>query len=357
MEIIGFDLHKRESQLAIKSADGTITDLRIATTRARLTQVFQPRPPARILLEASTESEWVAQLLESLGHEVIVADPNFAAMYATRSRRAKTDKRDARTLMQACELGAYRRAHRLSAARRHIRAQLAVRDTLVRSRTRCIALTKALVRRDGGRVPTSASRTVWRRVQALELSELLGAEVAPLLQVLVPLNEQIAVVDARLAALAVTEPVIQQLATMPQIGIVTAAAVVATVDDITRFATPHALEAYFGLVPSEDSSADRRRLGRITKAGNARVRWLLVEAAWRMMRTTKPETAALRTWALGIAARRGKRIAAVALARRLVGILYALWRDGVPYTATKLTPPAATRRRRAASPHAHAEVA
>ena len=80
MEIIGLDLHKRESQLSIKADDGTITDRRIATSAERFTAVFGPRPRARILLEASTESEWVARHLESLGHEVIVADPNDAPM-------------------------------------------------------------------------------------------------------------------------------------------------------------------------------------------------------------------------------------------------------------------------------------
>ncbi len=72
------------------------------------------RPRAKILLEASTESEWVARRLGSLGHEVLVADPNYAPMYATRSRRTKTDRRDARTLLDACQTGAYRLAHRLS---------------------------------------------------------------------------------------------------------------------------------------------------------------------------------------------------------------------------------------------------
>ena len=114
MDIVGLDLHKRESQLAIKAPDGTITDRRIVTTRDRLSAVFGDRPHARILLEASTESEWVARHLESIGHEVIVADPNFAPMYATRSRRTKTDKRDARALMDACETWAYRPAHRLA---------------------------------------------------------------------------------------------------------------------------------------------------------------------------------------------------------------------------------------------------
>ena len=105
MEIIGLDLHKRESQLSINADDGTITDRRIATTRERFTAVFGARPPARILLEASTESEWVARHLESLGHEVIVADPNYAPMYANRSRRTKTDKRDDAALRVAPVLG------------------------------------------------------------------------------------------------------------------------------------------------------------------------------------------------------------------------------------------------------------
>src|SRR5436309_6356394 len=110
------------------------------------------RPRTKILLEASTESEWVARHLESLGHEVLVADPNYAPMYATRSRRTKTDRRDARTLMDACQTGAYRLAHRLSEPRRHVRAELAVREALVRTRTRYVALAKTLVRRDGLRV-------------------------------------------------------------------------------------------------------------------------------------------------------------------------------------------------------------
>ena len=93
---------------------------------------------AKVLLEASTESEWVARCLEELGHEVVVADPNFAAVYATRSRRVKTDKRDARTLAEACKLGAYRPAYRVSESRRHIRAQLLSREALVRSQAHYI---------------------------------------------------------------------------------------------------------------------------------------------------------------------------------------------------------------------------
>jgi transposase len=114
MTTIGLDLHKRDTQLCIGRDDGTIEERRIATRPDRLTTVLGPLAPARVLLEASTESEWVARLLERLGLEVIVADPNFAPMYATPSRHTKTDRRDARTLMDACRLGAYRLAYRAS---------------------------------------------------------------------------------------------------------------------------------------------------------------------------------------------------------------------------------------------------
>jgi transposase len=134
MEKIGIDVHKVASQVCIQTEDGTFLERRITTTRDALAKLLGGRARARILLEASTESEWVARCLEALGHEVIVADPNYAPMYATRSRRVKTDKRDARTLAEALKLGAYRPAHRVSAERRHARAELAVREALVRTR-------------------------------------------------------------------------------------------------------------------------------------------------------------------------------------------------------------------------------
>jgi transposase len=339
MEMIGIDLHQRESQLCIKSVDGTISERRIGTSRDWFTAVLGDRPRARVLLEATTESEWVARHLEALGHEVIVADPNYAPMYAHRSRRAKTDKRDARTLMQACDTGIYRPAHRLSEARRHVRADLAVREALVRTRTRYVSLAKTLVRRDGLRVASSRSDYVAERIAGLALGPALTRELAPLFHVLAALEEPLAALDARLAELVRTDQAAALLATVPGVGPVTASAFVATVDDVGRFRTAHEVEAYLGLVPREKSSGEKRQLGRITKAGNKRLRWLLVEVGWSILRSKAPETAALRAWGLRIAARRGKRIAVVALARRVAGILFAMWRDGVPYDARKIRLP------------------
>jgi transposase len=337
MDNIGLDLHKRESQLCILTEEGEVIERRIATTRESFAAVLGHRSRARVLLEASTESEWVARHLEALGHEVIVADPNFAPMYATRSRRVKTDRRDARTLAEACRQGTFRRAHRLSEARRHVRAELAVRDALVRTRTRYVALIKALVRRDGLRLPSGEPEHTVKKLARLSVSPALATEVAPLLEVFAPLNEQIDAADQRLERFAAAEPVVTRLMTTPMIGPVTAVAFVATLDDVRRFADGHQVAAYLGLTPSEKSSGERQRRGRISKAGNSRVRYLLVEAAWRVLRTKDPAVAALRTWAQRIAQRRGKSIAAVALARRLAGILYALWRDGQDYRAPRRT--------------------
>ena len=128
MEHIGIDVHKRESQICILTPEGEMIERRIQSTRQHFTKWFAGRARARVLLEASTESEWVAQTLEGLGHEVIVADPNYAPMYPERRRRVKTDRRDARMLAEAARLGSYRPAHRTSAAQRQVRRQLLVRD-------------------------------------------------------------------------------------------------------------------------------------------------------------------------------------------------------------------------------------
>jgi transposase len=103
------------------------------------------------------------------------------------------------------------------------------------------------------------------------------------------------------------EPIALRLTTAPGVGPVTASAFVATIDDIARFRSAHELEAYLGLIPSERSSGEKRQLGHITKAGNGRMRWLLVEAAWQILRSTSPETAALRAWTVEHERRRHHR--------------------------------------------------
>ena len=340
MDHVGMDLGKRESQIATLTEDGELIDLRIRTDRARLAQVFGGRPKAKILMEAATESEWVARCLEELGHEVIVGDPNYAPMYAQRTRRVKTDRRDARALAHACRLGAYRPAHRTSDGRRELRTVLAMREALVRTRTAWISRIQPVLRREGYRIRSGKAETFVARVEELAVSETLRLAIGPVLELFQPLNEQIAMLDERLAAIAAADDVTGRLTTVPGVGPVTAVAFVVTLDNVQRFRDAHQVESYVGLVPREWSSSETQQRGQITKAGSSRMRWLLVQAAWCILRRRKkPETAPLREWADRIAQRRGRRVAAVALARRLAGILYALWRDGAVYQVSKLQSP------------------
>lgn len=331
MEHIGIDVHKNSCQVCILSEDGGLVQRRIKTERASLYALFEDRPPARILIESSTESEWVARCLEEHGHEVIVADPNFAPMYATRSKKVKTDKRDARTLCEACRLGAYRPAHRTSDRQRDVRAHLAVRETLVRTRARYISLVGALARREGCRVKSGVSRSFAARVEEAGLPAHVLAQVEPLLIMLESLNEQIRRADEKLAEIVRDDEVVRRLTTVPGVGPVTATTYAATLDGAARFRDAKQVRSHLGLVPREHSSGERQHRGRISKAGNSRARSLLVEAAWALLRWKTPKTQALHEWAMRIAARRGKATAVVALARKLAGILFALWRDGTEF--------------------------
>lgn len=261
MEHMGIDVHKKDSQICELSQEGELIECRVRTEPQRFAEVLGSRPRARILIESATESEWVARCLEGLGHEVIVADPNFAPMYATRTRRVKTDRRDARALTEANVLGAYRPAHRLSDGQRHVRAQLAVRDALVRTRTRSIAVSRALLRQHGYVGPSGGAETVGRRVVALGVPGRLLSEVGPLLALMRTVNAQLAYCEAEIGHVSEQDPRVRRLRTAPSIGPVTAAAFVATLDEAGRFRRAHQVEAYLGLVPGEWSTGQSQRRG------------------------------------------------------------------------------------------------
>lgn len=331
MEYGAIDLHMKTSLIRIVDADGAVVlDRTIATTREGFTRLFAGRAPLRVLLESGTESEWVAQTIEACGHEVIVADPNYALMYGQRTRRIKTDKRDVAALAEACRLGIYRAAHRVSAAQRAVRRTVRIREQLVRVRTQAINLVRAQLKQEGIRLSAGAAETVGTRLTALELPADLRTALAPLQELLTALGPLLATSDAQVAAHAAADPVVTRLRTVPGIGPITAVTYRAALDTWERFADAGAATAYLGLVPRENSSGTRQRKGAITKAGPGPVRTLLVQAAWVVWRQRRGR-AVLHAWVERLAARRGKRIAVVALARRLARILYAIWRDETVY--------------------------
>jgi transposase len=320
------DLHMRYSQIRIVDAEGAVLrDQRVPTSAVRLVDVFGGHGAMRILLETGTESEWVAQALEAAGHEVIVADPNYAPMYGEIRRKVKTDRRDVAALAEANRRGWYRATHRVSGRQRALRQVLRSRRQLVQMRSGTIALIRSLLRQDGYRLPASSSERMPGRLAALELPGRLQETIAPLRRMVETLTTEIAGVDARLATVAKADPVIARLQSVPGVGPVVALTFRAFVDDVARFRGAAQVSAAIGLVPREDSSAERRHRGHITKAGPPELRSLLVQAAWACWRSKASGT--LRAWVERLAGRRGKRIAVVALARRLSRILFAVWRD------------------------------
>ncbi len=318
------DLHMY-SHIRIVDADGQVLrEQRVVTSADRLVTVFAGHGSMRILLETGTESEWVAHALECAGHTVVVADPNYAPMYGDIRRRVKTDRRDVTALAEANRRGWYRATHRVSAAQRALRQQLRSRRLLVQMRSGTIALIRSLLRQSGYRLTSGSSERVPRRLAQLTLPTGLSATIAPLRRTVEALTSEIAEVDRQLQTQAAADPIVQRLRSVPGVGPVVALTFRAFVDDVARFSSAGQVSAAIGLVPREDSSAERRQRGHITKAGPREVRSLLVQAAWACWRSRA--SGALRAWVERVAGRRGRRIAVVALARRLSRILYALWR-------------------------------
>jgi transposase len=336
MEYGAIDLHTKESQIRIVTSDGRVVlDQRIATRRERFTWLFGERPAMRILLETGTESEWVAQHLESLGHEVVVADPNYAAMYGERTRRIKTDKRDVAALAEANRRGIYRPAHRVSARQRDVRRRLRVRNHLVGMRRQVVSVMRAHLRADGLRLRSGAAESMLVRYRTMAVPETLQEIFAPLVELLETLDPLIRRADQWAKQQATADAVAARLMTAPGVGPLIALSFRATLDDVTRFTDAGQVSSYLGLVPRESSSGDRRCRGAITKAGPGHLRTLLVQAAWTVWRTPSG-SAALHAWVRRLGERRGRKVAVVALARRLARILFAMWRDGHLFQPTRL---------------------
>jgi transposase len=327
------DLHLRRSQIRIVDEDGrVVVDARIDTSAAGFEAWFGPYPPMRLLLESSTESEWVAQRLEACGHEVIVADPNYVAMYATRTRRIKTDRRDVAALADACRQGVYRRAHRVAPAQRRRRQQLRARRQIIRIRTQLINLVRATLRQEGLRLPSGSASSVVPRLARLTIPTDVATVVAPLGALLADTERQIRAADAAVHRDATSDPVVSRLQTVPGVGPVVALTFHAMLDTPDRFGgDARRAAAFVGVVPAERSSGERQQRGRITKTGPGELRALLIQASWAVWGSKTTAARALREWAQALAARRGRRIAIVALARRLVRILFAVWRDGTTF--------------------------
>jgi transposase len=328
MRKIALDLGVRKTAYC-EVRGGAVVQRATVTSVESLASLLGPeQPPAVVAIEACREAWHVHDLLRSWGNEVVLVDTTRSRRLGIGQHGRKTDRIDAEVLALALERGGIPMAHVLSPHRRELRRWLGVRRALVESRANLITTCRGLAREQGVVLPKCAVPVFAKR--ARRSAGIALAVLEPLLKQLDAINPELAAAETKLAELGDTEPVVKLLMTAPGVGPIIAACFVSVIDDAKRFRSPHHVESYVGLVPSEDSSGGKRRLGAISKKGNPYLRSLLVEGAWGILRHRDPKEP-LRVWAEAVAARRSRKIAVTALARRLVGVLWAMWRDSKPY--------------------------
>lgn len=315
-------------------SDGEVVVRKTVKAFEDLRGVLGPQTPqARVAFEACREGWWVADRLEEWGHEPVMVDTTRVRQLGVGQHGSKTDHKDAKVQALAVEQNRVPRAHRLSPHRQALRKQLSVRKGLVETRAGYITMVRSLARSYGVRIRGCEADQFVSVVKETALGEELRSIVEPLVAMLEAIEPQLRMADAKLEQVCRQEPAVVELCTTPGVSIIIAAQYVSVIDDAKRFKHAHQVESYLGLVPSEHTSV-HRKLGSITKQGNSYLRALLVQAGWCILRSKAKDPLVL--WAKEVSRRRGKRIAVVAVARRLAGILWAMWRKGTVYDAEHL---------------------
>ena len=325
MNYCGLDMGKKSSHFCIVDANRAIVREGKVTNRPRMLQrVLGKLKPMRIVVEASTKSFWMADYLETLGHEVVVVDPGRTK--AIGASLIKHDKLDARVLAILNQASLLATVSRPTLQERLARTPIVVRDGLVQGRTKMINTLRSLLDSEGIEVPASSSKACTGVIRlALELAPPeLAVAVAPMLETVDAMTEQITACDKAIEKAVKSDERMQRLMTVPGVGPIVASSYVMAVRDPSRFKNGRQVGAYFGLVPSLYASGKTMRRGRITKCGSARVRWALAIAANALLRSKTPSR--LRDWGQQLVQRLGRKKAVVALARKLASVLWSMWR-------------------------------
>jgi transposase len=340
MDHIAIDLGGKHSQICVRRPDGSIKQETRCPT-GTLAEYFKTlKQPCRIIVETCAEAFGVADAALETGHEVRVVPATLVGCMGVGARGVKTDKRDARVLSEVSTRIDLPSVHIPSPLSRHWKSSCTARESLVSSRTQLVNSVRGWARTQALKIRSGAPEAFPKRVRnaAIYSPDGLPEYIERSLAIIDGLNLQIAAADFDLKLIAKENTNCQRLMSIPGVGPVTAIRFVAAIDQVKRFPNSHSVQSYLGLVPGEDSSSQRKRRTAITKAGPPRVRWVLGQAAWvfrQVCRRRNPRDP-LAIWANELEKRRGKKIAMTALARRLAGIMYALWRDGTHYQPSKL---------------------
>lgn len=331
MLIIGCDFHPTFQQIAFTDTEtGEYGEQRLHHPQ-EAEQFYRALAgrQIRVGMEATGSFRWFRRLLSELRQQLWLGNPT--QIRASAPRRQKTDKRDARQLLKLLLEERFPQVWLPTVADEDLRQLLLHRCRLVRVRTKVQNQLDAIAKNEGlvgQRVATQKER---RQLEALPLTGWYQQRRQDLLELLDQLDQRIAPLNQAVQQAAKERADAQRLMTHPGVGPVVALAYVLAIGDWQRFPRGEYLASYLGLIPEEDSSSNKRRLGHITKQGNSLVRWLLVQAANQAQQCDP-------TWHrqyLRLSRNKHHGVAKVAIARKLAIRLYWMLRSGQDYEQVK----------------------
>jgi transposase len=337
---VGLDVGDRRTHFcAIDGARKVFSRGSVPTTKAGLDESLRPFLGAKVVLEAGSQSPWMSRVLRGRGFEVQVADPRRVQLIAKDPR--KTDRRDAELLARMGGampelLGSVH--HRGELAQSHL-SIVRARDLVVRMRTMAVQQVRSLCKAFGVRLPSSSTRCFAQRVAEL-IPPSLEAAVKPILELVGEFSERIRAFEKTLAEVAKQHyPEVRHLQQVDGVGPVISVAFVLSVEDPKRFTSSRRVGSWLGLCPRSQSSGDSNPQLRISKAGDPRLRRLLVQGAQQLLGPFGANCD-LRHYGLHLAARGGKaakKRAVTAVARKLAVLLHRLWVTGQDYEPLRIT--------------------
>lgn len=331
MIIIGVDYHPSVQQVAfVDTQTGKTGERRLSHSDGEAEHFYRDlerrQVEVRVGMEATGHARWFERLLAELKFELWIGDP--ARIKAARVRKQKTDRQDAQLLLRLLVEDRFPRIWVPSPENRDLRQLIWHRHRLVQMRTRAMNQIQATAMNEGIRRQKALwSKTGRKQLESLTLAPWATRRRQDLLELVDRLDSTVGELTAAIEHEARQRPEALRLMTHPGVGPITALAFVLVIGSPDRFACGKQIGSYLGLIPCEDSSADRQRLGHVTKQGSALLRFLLVEAAQAAIRWD-PDW---RRRFVHLAVRRDRRIAKVAMARKLAVSLYWMWRKGYDY--------------------------
>jgi len=286
-------------------------------------EIAKAGPSPEVALEATYGWYWAADLLAECGARVHLAHP--LAIKAFENRRVKNDRIDATLLAELLRMGRLPEAWIAPVPLRELRELVRYRHKLVDLRSGLKSQVHAVLAKEGVRVPMTDlfGLAGTRLLDRLELGDAYLVRVESLRDLIINLDNEIQMLDRRIHERVGANPSYRAVQQIPGVGPVIGAVFVAELGDVTRFRHANQVASWAGLTPRHRESDTKIRRGRITKQGSRLVRWAAIEAA----RAPRSHSW-LKTHYHHLAERRGKNIAAVAIARKIVTLAFYALRDG-----------------------------